>query len=191
MGGFDPLDPDPKVTISRDPDLIWDVGYRSNGRGKLGTQVAAIARRRRPSRRRLAGGHAIRRSCVWFGTGSGRGDRGAYGELFRREKSRPTWPWRPGGGEQRLGAPASPCGCGCRWCRAPGPKAREGPGRPVQRRERVGRWLTEAGVDRTRGETRPAASSVENQPLRGRSQGRRPRIGSWCSDEAPAGSGRS
>jgi hypothetical protein len=116
---------------------------------------------------------------------------GAYGKLFRRERSRPTWPWRPGGGEQRLGAPASPCGCGCRWCRAPGPKAREGPGRPVQRRERVGRWLTEAGVDRTRGETRPAASSVEIQPLRGRGQGRRPRIGSWCSDEAPAGSGRS
>jgi hypothetical protein len=55
MGGFDPLDPDLKVTISRDPDLIWDVGYRSNGRGKLGTQVAAIARRSSSPRRRLAG----------------------------------------------------------------------------------------------------------------------------------------
>jgi hypothetical protein len=54
----------------------------------------------------------------------------------------------------------------CRLCCAPGPKACNGPKRPVQRRGRVGRWLTEAGINRTRSETGPAASSVEIRPLR-------------------------
>jgi hypothetical protein len=55
---------------------------------------------------------------------------------------------------------------GCRLRCALGPRARDGPRRPVQRRGRVRRWLTEAGIIRTRGETGPAASSVGIRPLR-------------------------
>jgi hypothetical protein len=54
----------------------------------------------------------------------------------------------------------------CRSCCAPGPRARDGPKQPAQRRGKVGRWLTEVGINRTRGGTGSAASSIEIRLLR-------------------------